>query len=64
MSLGHTAADLKRLACEAIDAAATDLVALSTDIWNHPELGFKEKHAHKVLTDFLEKYGFQVRSII
>lgn len=27
---------------------------------DHPELGFKEFHAHDALTAFMEKQGFQV----
>lgn len=51
---------LKQVACDAIDKASEDLQDLSEDIWNHPELQFEERHAHKILTEFLEKYGFQV----
>jgi len=51
---------LKKVACEAIDATSGDLARLSRDIWEHPELNFEETHAHAVLTDFLEKHGFQV----
>lgn len=51
---------LKQTACDAIDSAAADLEELSKNIWNNPELGFKEIRAHKVLTEFLDKYGFQV----
>ena len=53
-------ADLKLIACDAIDVAADDLHALSDDIWNHPELGLSETHAHQVLTGFLDQRGFQV----
>ena len=52
--------DLKKVACDAIDAAADELQALSDDIWNHPELGLSETHAHQVLTRFLDQHGFQV----
>ena len=44
-----------------IDESASDLNILSQDIWSHPELNFEERHAHKVLTDFLEKEGFEVK---
>ena len=54
------AAELKQAALEAIDARIDDLQVLSSDIWNHPEVAFQEKHAHKVLTKFLEESGFQV----
>ena len=51
--------ELKKVACDAIDNAAAELHKLSDDIWNHPELGFQEKYAHQVLTQFLVKQGFQ-----
>lgn len=60
MSVGGLVEKLKAAACDAIDAAAADLTALSDDIWKHPELNFEEKYAHQILTDFLEKYGFEV----
>ena len=53
--------DIKAIACEAIDAAATELHALSDSIWHHPELAYEEKHAHKILTEFLEQQGFTVK---
>ena len=49
---------LKRIACEAIDNKSAELNALSQDIWSHPELNFKEFHAHDALTSFLEKSRF------
>lgn len=52
--------ELKRTACSAIDSCASELEGISSDIWNHPELGHEERHAHSVLTAFLEKHGFQV----
>ena len=51
--------DLKQIACDAIDGAAEELHGLSDAIWNHPELGFKEIHAHEVLTKYLLDKGFQ-----
>ncbi|KAL8586642.1 hypothetical protein ACOMHN_040150 [Nucella lapillus] len=50
----------KQIACDAIDSKKTALKVLSQDIWNHPELCFEEKHAHKVLTDFLGENDFAV----
>jgi amidohydrolase len=50
----------KRAAQQAIDEASDDLRALSLDIHAHPELNFEERHAHQVLTDFLEQRGFAV----
>ena len=42
------ASTLKKVACDAIDAAAGELHTLSQEIWDHPELNFEEKHAHTV----------------
>nr|XP_002733245.1 PREDICTED: peptidase M20 domain-containing protein 2-like [Saccoglossus kowalevskii] len=53
--------NMKKTAANAIDAASKDLHELSMDIWNNPELNFEEHHAHKVLTNFLDKTGFQVQ---
>ena len=54
-----TAARLKTLSDAAIDAAAGQLAELSRDIWSHPELNYEEKHAHSVLTAFLEDHGLR-----
>nr|XP_054763398.1 xaa-Arg dipeptidase-like [Lytechinus pictus] len=43
-----------------IDESASDLNKISQEIWSHPELGYNEHHAHKILTDYLEKEGFEV----
>ncbi|XP_077868012.1 xaa-Arg dipeptidase-like [Saccoglossus kowalevskii] len=51
---------LQQTASDTIDKAADELNNLSQEIWKNPELRFKEHHAHKVLTDFLEKHGFTV----
>ncbi|XP_050390708.1 xaa-Arg dipeptidase [Patella vulgata] len=51
---------VKTEACRAIDEDSDNLNKLSQNIWNHPELCFEEHHAHKVLTDYLEKHGFSV----
>lgn len=51
--------ELKKTACSTIDACATELGDISAELWNNPELGYEEKHAHGVLTMFLEKHGFQ-----
>ncbi|XP_070579509.1 xaa-Arg dipeptidase-like [Ptychodera flava] len=51
---------LKEKARQAIDNARLELNQLSQNIWSHPELNFEEHYAHKTLTDFLEKSGFQV----
>ena len=53
-----SADELKAIACEAIDKHSEKLHLLSQSIWKNPELGYQEHHAHKVLTEFLEKAGF------
>ena len=52
--------ELKKVACEAVDRAASALAMVSQEIWENPELSFEEHHAHKVLSEFLEKAGFPV----
>jgi len=52
--------NLKQIACATIDTFRNELQQISSEIWNNPELGFNEKHAHSVLTNFLEKHGFEV----
>ncbi len=44
----------------AIDRARDERVGLSLDIHAHPELNFEERHAAAVLTDALERWGFDV----
>ena len=51
-------AELKAVACKAIDDAAEDLNLVSKELWTHPELALKEHYAHDVLTEFMEKYTF------
>ena len=52
---------LKKLACETIDKREEDLKKLSSEIWNHPELGLEEYLAHELLTTFLRNEGLEVR---
>ena len=51
---------MKQAACSAIDDESQALAELSHDIWSHPEICYQEKHAHDVLTAFLEGRGFKV----
>ena len=37
-----------------------ELKTLSEEIWKNPELGLEEHKAHKLLTEFLEKKGFDI----
>ena len=52
--------ELKAQASSCIDSNAEELKAVSVGIWSNPELAYKEHHAHKLLTDFLEQKGFKV----
>lgn len=51
---------MEKVAIEKIDSSSEKLNTLSQEIWKNPELGFKEHHAHDILTTFLEQEGFQV----
>jgi amidohydrolase len=51
---------LKEAAQRTIDQISEDLRTLSLSIHGIPELGFKEHHAHQVLTDYLDQSGFAV----
>ena len=51
---------LKETAAGAIEQRREELAKLSGEIWRKPELGFEERTAHKLLTDFLESKGFCV----
>jgi amidohydrolase len=53
-------AEMKARARAVIQAHAKDLEALSLDIHAHPELNFREYHAHGLLAGFLERNGFTV----
>ncbi|KAF9978207.1 hypothetical protein BGZ73_003388 [Actinomortierella ambigua] len=53
-------ATLKKASDEAIDKASEALRHISLEIHSHPELGWKEHFAHRILTDFLEEQGFKV----
>jgi metal-dependent amidase/aminoacylase/carboxypeptidase family protein len=55
-----TKEELKKIASNAIDNAAVELKEISDNIWKHPELGNEEFYAHDLLTDFLDRHGFQV----
>jgi amidohydrolase len=54
------AAAVKERMSARIDALADTLLALSHDIHAHPELKFEEHHAHRVLTEALEREGIDV----
>jgi amidohydrolase len=49
---------LKKRACDAIDAASAELLALSQRIHDHPEVAFEETQASAWLVEFLRGHGF------
>ena len=51
---------LKKQACAAIDAMASDLISASHDIHANPELAFNEHFAYGLLTDRIEAAGLSV----
>jgi amidohydrolase len=56
-----TTTDLKRAVCDAVDAMATELVAISRAIHAEPELAFQEVKAARRLTEAVERHGLPVR---
>ena len=55
---------LKKVACDAIDAAADELHKVSEEIWENPELCFKEKHAHAVCIIILTVLCLKSHSVV
>ena len=51
---------LKEVMFREIVEIRNEMTAMADDIFDHPEIGMEEFHAQKVLTDWLEKEGFQV----
>ncbi|KAL1480133.1 hypothetical protein MTO96_051290, partial [Rhipicephalus appendiculatus] len=54
-------ADFSPAVCKAVDDSASQLRELSMDLWNNPELAFKEVKSHDRLTRFLEERGLKVQ---
>lgn len=51
---------LKESLYRAIDEAGPELIRMADDIFDHPEIGMEEYRASGLLTEWLEKEGFQV----
>jgi amidohydrolase len=49
-----------RVVARAKQLMETDLLAMADDITRHPELGFHETYAVKILTDYLAQHGFRI----
>ena len=56
----RTMDEKKRAACAEVDRIARDLVAVSRNIYDHPEEKFEEHRASRLLADALKKGGFEV----
>jgi amidohydrolase len=52
---------LKDAVCRAVDALHERIIAVSHEIWEHPELGLQEHRAATLLCDALEEQGIEVR---
>lgn len=50
----------KEKACARVDEIADQLIGVSRDIYDHPELKFEEFRASKLLSDALQEGGFSV----
>ena len=64
LSSPHAGADPKVRAAvsDAVLRAADDLVALSHDIHEHPELGYEEHHAVSTVAALLQQHGHEVET--
>lgn len=54
----------KQSALTAIEAESDALVALSKDLWDHPESGFRENRSAKLTSDYMRSLGLQPRENI
>lgn len=61
MRKGYIMDEKKEKIVEAVEQAREDLLALSKNIHDNPELGFEEFKALGFISDTLEKHGFSVR---
>ena len=55
---------LKEAMFQDIDGIRNEMTEMADDIFDHPEIGMEEFHAHKLLTDWLEKEGFEVEKSV
>ncbi|HHR85639.1 MAG TPA: amidohydrolase, partial [Candidatus Acetothermia bacterium] len=53
--------NVKEQACAYVDKIADQLIAVSRDIYEHPELKFEEFGASKLLAEKLQEAGFDTR---
>ena len=51
---------MKEHVFQSVEAQRPVLCAMADDIFDHPELGFQEFHAQKLITDYLTSCGYEV----
>lgn len=51
---------MKEHVFQSVEAQRPVLCAMADDIFDHPELGFQEFHAQKLITDYLTSCGYKV----
>ncbi|EDV29529.1 uncharacterized protein TRIADDRAFT_18185 [Trichoplax adhaerens] len=56
-----SAEELKKVAIQAIDEKNQQLLEINQQLHKNPELAYKEFKSHDLLTNYLEKEGFQVQ---
>lgn len=53
-------ARVKQIVCQDIDSRAADLIEISHQIHEHPELNYEEKFAHNILTQYISDSALKV----
>ena len=51
---------MKKDICQVIDEVSPELIVMSDEIFDHPELGLEEFFASAKICEYLEKAGFAV----
>ena len=54
-------AEIKQKVCQDIDNRAADLIEISHQIHQHPELNYQEKFAHDILTQYISDSTLNVK---
>ena len=57
-------AKLKSKICETIDQYKDEIVSIGQDIYNHPELGYKEVYATNLISTKFKELGLAVKDPI
>jgi amidohydrolase len=55
---------LKKLVCDEIDNNSKEIIEIGNDIFNHPELGFKENRTASIVEKSFEKLGLNYKKEI